>query len=75
MSPSNGRPWPQAFLAQTVKNPVLWYLRTRSNQLKKKFVENDVKSKYPEEYSTADKVDIEKKNSEEILFRVELIAS
>ena len=23
--------------------------------------ENDVKSKYPEEYSTADKVDIEKK--------------
>ena len=61
MSPSNGRPWSEAFLAQTVKNPVLWYLRTRSNQLKKKFVENDVKSKYPEEYSTADKVDIEKK--------------
>ena len=61
MSPSNGRPWSQAFLAQTVKNPVSWYLRTRSYQFKKKFVENDVKSKYPEEYSTADTVDIEKK--------------
>ena len=85
---SGVRNWPASVSRREIEvfNPQAWdsrlrreswqvYLRTRSNQFKKKFVENDVKSKYPEEYSTADKVDIEKKNSEEILFRVELIAS
>ena len=37
-------------------------------------MEYDIKSKYPEEYSTVDKVGSEKLFREEILFRVELIA-
>ena len=51
------------------------YLHMRSNQFKNQIVGNDTKSKYPEEYSTVDKVGIEKLLSEEIQFRVELIVS
>ena len=47
----------------------------RSNQFKNQIVGNNTKSKYPEEYSTVDKVGIEKLLSEEIQFRVELIVS
>ena len=50
-------------------------VHTRSNQFKNQIFEKDIKSKYPEEYSTVDKVGIEKLLSEEIQFRVELIVS
>ena len=46
------------------------YLYTRTQ-----IIEYDVKSKYPEEYSTVDKVGRKKTFSKEILFRVELISS
>ena len=51
------------------------YLHMRFNQFKNQIVGNNTKSKYPEEYSTVDKVGIEKLLSEEIQFRVELIVS
>ena len=43
--------------------------------IEKQIIAYDIKSKYPEEYSTVDKVGTENLSSEEILFRVGLIAS
>ena len=51
------------------------YLYMRTQSLQKQIVEYDIKSKYPEEYSSVDKVGREKTFSEETLFRVDLIAS
>ena len=51
------------------------YLYTRTQSIQKKIFEYDVKSKYPEEYSTVDKVGREKTFSSEILFFVYFIAS
>ena len=43
--------------------------------MQKQIVKYDIKSKYPEEYSTVDKVGRKKTFNEEIFFRVELTAS
>ena len=55
---------------------ILVYLHTDAFwSIQKQIVENDMERKYPEEYSTVDKVGIGKTFSEDILSRVELIAS
>ena len=54
---------------------IFMYSYTRTRSIQEHFVKYKVKRKYPKETSTVDKVGCEKLLSEEILFRVELIAS
>ena len=51
------------------------YAYTRPQSIHKQIVECDIKSKYPEEYSTVDKVGRERLLARKSCFCVELIAS
>ena len=50
------------------------YLYTRTQSIRKEIVQYNIKSKYPEEYSTVDKVGRERLLARKSCFCVELIA-